>query len=140
MPRLTLLPLLAIAALISLVAAGVLLATARGTPQLAAHLAFALGVMPLILAAMGYFVPVLTRSSPPAFAAWGPPLLALAGGALAVGAFATNFSPTGLGLAASFGLLAAAALGGWMRRTMSAWAWTASPASANEMSAKSTSR
>ncbi len=114
MPRLTLLPLLAIAALISLVAAGVLLVTARGTPQLAAHLAFALGVMPLILAAMGYFVPVLTRSSPPAFAAWGPPLLALAGGALAVGAFATNFSPMVLGIAALVALLAATALGGWM--------------------------
>ncbi|MBI5793418.1 MAG: hypothetical protein HZA63_18305 [Rhodocyclales bacterium] len=114
MPRLTLLPLLAIAALISLVAAGVMLVTAQATPQLAAHLAFALGVMPLILAAMGYFVPVLTRSSHPTLAAWGPPLLALVGGALAVGAFATNFSPTVLGIAALVALLAAASLGGWM--------------------------
>ena len=114
MPRPALLPLLAIAALIALAGSGLLLVAGRGSPQLAAHLAFALGVMPLILAAMGYFVPVLTRSSPPALAAWGPPLLALAGGALAVGAFATNFSPTVLGIAALVALLAAASLGGWM--------------------------
>ena len=85
MPRLTLLPLLAITALIALVGSGMLLVAGWGSSQLAAHLAFALGVMPLILAAMGYFVPVLTRSSPPGFAAWGPPMLAWIGGALAVG-------------------------------------------------------
>jgi len=114
MPRLTLLPLLAITALIALVGSGMLLVAGWGSSQLAAYLAFALGVMPLILAAMGYFVPVLTRSSPPGFAAWGPPMLAWIGGALAVGVFATSFSPTGLGLAALVALLAAAALGGWM--------------------------
>lgn len=114
MPRPVLLPLLAIAALIALAASAALLLTARGSPQLAAHLAFALGVMPLILAAMGYFVPVLTRSSAPGLAARVAPVAAWSGGVLAVGAFATDFSPVTLGLAGLCGLLAAVVLGGWM--------------------------
>lgn len=108
-----LLPLLAATALLSLVTAGVLLIAGQAVPQLAAHLAFALGVMPLILAAMAYFVPVLTRGSGLGFGAWGPPLLALAGGALAVFSFATDFSSTRLGLGAALAGLAALSLGGW---------------------------
>lgn len=108
-----LLPLLAITALLSLATAGVLLITGHAVPQLAAHLAFALGVMPLILAAMGYFVPVLTRGSGLGFGAWWPPLLALTGGALAVFSFATDFSPTRLGLGAALAGVAALGLGGW---------------------------
>ncbi|HMM47457.1 MAG TPA: hypothetical protein PKC12_05695 [Thiobacillaceae bacterium] len=48
------------------------------------HLVLAVGAMPLIFGAMGHFIPVLTRTrrAPPALAA--VPLLALAGGALAV--------------------------------------------------------
>ena len=107
------LPLLAIAALLSLATAGVLLATGQGTPQLAAHAAFALGVLPLILAAINYFVPVLTRSAGTGFAAWWPPLLAWTGGALAVFSFAGDFSPARLSLAAALGGLAALGLGGW---------------------------
>lgn len=82
-------------------------------PQLAAHIAFALGVLPLILAAMSYFVPVLTRSGAAGFAAWAPPMLALAGGVVAVSMFAGEFSPLGLSLAAMLGGLAALGLGGW---------------------------
>lgn len=108
-----LLPWLAVAALLSLATAGVLLIAGRAVPQPAAHLAFALGVMPLILAAMGYFVPVLTRSGAAGAAAWWPPLLAWMAGALAVFAFAGDFSPALLSLAAAFGALAALALGLW---------------------------
>ncbi|MCK9380844.1 MAG: hypothetical protein M0P95_07230 [Sulfuritalea sp.] len=113
MPSLTLLPLLAIAALLSLATAAVLLITGHGAPQLAAHVAFALGVLPLILAAMSYFVPVLTRSAGTGFAAWWPPALAWAGGTLAVFSFAGDFSPARLSLAAALGGLAALSLGGW---------------------------
>jgi len=109
----TLLPLLAIAALMSLLTAGLLMIAGQGAPQLAAHVAFALGVMPLILAAIAYFVPVLTRSAGEGFAAWWPPLLAWAGGMLAVFSFASDFSPTRLSLAATLGGLAALSLGGW---------------------------
>jgi hypothetical protein len=113
MPTTTPLPLLAIAALLALVTAGILLITGQTAPQLAAHLALALGVMPLILAAMGYFVPVLTRSCGAGPAAWWPPLMAWGGGAAAIFSFAGDFSATGLTLAAAMAGLAALGLGGW---------------------------
>lgn len=108
-----LLPLLAVVSLLSLATAGVLLVTSRTTPQLAAHVAFALGVLPLILAAMGYFVPVLTRSGAAGVAAWWPPALALCGGALAVHSFAGNFWAFGLNLAATLAAVAALGLASW---------------------------
>lgn len=113
MPSFTPLPLLAIAALLALTMAGVLLATEQAAPQLAAHLALALGVMPLILAAMGYFVPVLTRSGAAGRAAWWLPVMAWGGGALAVFSFANDFSTMGLALAAVLAGLATLGLGGW---------------------------
>lgn len=48
------------------------------------HVVLALGVMPLILGAMMYFTPVLTHSRAPALPWLMFPLLALAGGAMAV--------------------------------------------------------
>lgn len=108
-----LLPLLAMAALISLVSSAVLLIVGHATAQLAAHIAFALGVLPLILAAMAYFVPVLTRSAGAGAAAWGPPLLAWLGGALAVFTFAGDFSQFRLSVAAGLGGMAAIGLVGW---------------------------
>lgn len=53
----------------------------------ALHLILAVGTMPLIFGAMSHFIPVLTRTrgAPPALASL--PVLALAGGALAVSAF-----------------------------------------------------
>lgn len=114
MPRTPLLPLFAVTAILSLAVAGILLLTGRVVPQLAAHLAFALGVVPLILAAMGYFVPVLTRSGSTGSIAWWPPLLAAAGGVLAVFSFADDFSAAGLGLAAFLAGLAALGLGIWI--------------------------
>ncbi len=104
---------MALAALVSLAAAGLLLVAGRGAPQLSAHLAFALGIMPLILAAMSYFIPVLTRSATGGFGLWWPPLLAWSGGVLAAYAFAGDFSSLLLGLAASLAAVAAAGLGGW---------------------------
>ena len=94
--------------------AGVLLITGQAAPQLTAHLALALGVMPLILAAMGYFVPVLTRSGSAGPAAWWPPIMAWGGGAAAIFSFARDFSATGLVLAAGLAGLAALGLGGWI--------------------------
>ena len=108
-----LLPLLAVAAMLALATAGVLLIAGQGAPQLAAHLAFALGILPLILAAISYFVPVLTRSGATGCAAWWPPALAWAGGVLAVFSFASDFSPMRLSLAAAMGGLAALSLGAW---------------------------
>ena len=108
------LPLFAVAALLALTMAGVLLVTGQTSPQLAAHLALALGVMPLILAAMSYFVPVLTRSGTPGLATWWPPLMAWGGGVLAVFSFANDFSAIGLELAAALAGIAALSLGGWM--------------------------
>lgn len=113
MLRTLLLPLLAIAALISLVGSGILL-LGPSTPQLAAHIAFALGVLPLILAAMAYFVPVLTRGTGAGIAAWGPPLLAWFGGGLAVFTFAGDFSQFRLSIAAVFAGIAAIGLVGWI--------------------------
>lgn len=113
MPLTTPLPLLAVSALLSLATAGALLVSGRVSPQTSAHAAFAFGVLPLILAAMSYFIPVLTRSASAGLAAWWPPLLALAGGTLAVSAFASDFSSTKLGLAAAMDGLAALGLGGW---------------------------
>ena len=52
MSRPTLLPLLAVAALLALAAAGVLLVTGLAAPQLAAHMAFALLVLPLYIPAL----------------------------------------------------------------------------------------
>lgn len=61
-----LLPLLAVNAIVMMVgalAAWQAPAIFPATPQALAHLAFAVGVMPMILAALAYFVPVLTRGS-----------------------------------------------------------------------------
>ncbi|MBP7422208.1 MAG: hypothetical protein KA806_02175 [Sulfuritalea sp.] len=108
-----LLPLLAIVALLLLLIAAAMLAIGQGASALGAHIAFALGVMPLILAAMSYFVPVLTRGPGAATASWLPPLLALGGGGLVVAAFATNYSNLVIGLAALLALGAALGLGVW---------------------------
>ena len=113
MPSFALLPLLALFALIALTSSAALLLSGHGTPQLAAHVAFALGLLPLILAAMGYFVPVLTRSGQPGLAARSAPGVALIGGGLAVTSFAGDSSPTGLALSALLGGLGAIMLGAW---------------------------
>ncbi|MBL8472012.1 MAG: hypothetical protein KF778_05415 [Rhodocyclaceae bacterium] len=56
-------------------------ASGRVAPQAAAHIAFAAGILPLILAAQQYFVPVLARCGPPTPALRLLPALALLAGA-----------------------------------------------------------
>lgn len=105
--------MLAVSALLALLTAAILMISDRAAPQLAAHIAFGLGILPLILGAMSYFIPVLTRSGAPGLAAQVPPVLAWSGGLVAVFAFATDFSPLLLAFAAALGGLAAASLGVW---------------------------
>lgn len=110
-----LLPTLAVSSLVAFAAA--VGASAAGLPrQFAAHLAFAVGAMPLIFAAMGHFVPVLTRSgeAPPMVRA--VPLLALAGGLGVVVSFVLPGAwLRGPSLAAVPALVAAAAMIAWSR-------------------------
>lgn len=79
------------------------------------HLAFAVGVMPLIHAAMLHFVPVLTRSGRPAATVWVLPCGALLAGAFAWLAFVAPIAnPHALTAAAALGLIATLGFGGWM--------------------------
>jgi hypothetical protein len=99
--------------------AGALLLLMSGVvaPVAAIHLAFAAGIVPLILGAMTYFVPVLTRSraAPPALR--GVPLLALGAGWLAFFSFSLPVAlASGYILAAAAGLFAAATLMVWIAR------------------------
>jgi hypothetical protein len=82
------LPLLALVALVGI--AGTLAAPFVADAPLPArvHLTFAIGIAPLILAALGYFVPVLTRSAPAPGSVLAAPFAALAAGILAVAYFA----------------------------------------------------
>lgn len=52
--------------LLALFGSALLALSGRGSPPAVAHLALAVGILPLILAAMIHFVPVLTRSGDPA--------------------------------------------------------------------------
>lgn len=109
------LPLLLTVALAALLAAALLSALPVVAPAAWAHLAFALGVMPLILGAMGHFVPVLTRSGTPAAAFRALPLLALAAGGLAVAGFALpRWHEVSVQAAAALGLAAALAQAAWI--------------------------
>ena len=72
--------------LLALVAAALLALGGVGSPVVVAHLAFALGVVPLIFAAMLHFVPVLTRTGDPSSWLARLPLFAQADGVLIVAA------------------------------------------------------
>lgn len=107
--------LLALTAGITALAAAATLAAPGGRwlPAALWHLIFAVGALPMILSAMSYFVPVLTRGVP------GPPLLALAPlTALAAGLGIVGFFMHGtmaLRLAAPWlALLAAAGFAAWL--------------------------
>jgi hypothetical protein len=83
-------------------------------PLVSIHLALAVGVMPLILAAMLYFIPVLTRgaAAPPFLMAL--PMLALVAGVMAALAFQRGAgAPELFVAAAAVALLAALALALW---------------------------
>ena len=82
---------------------------------LAAHLIFALGVVPLIFAAIGFFVPVLTRSRGPGRAIRLLPGAALAAGLLTVLYFATPAARfVHIGVVAGALFVAVALLLGWV--------------------------
>jgi hypothetical protein len=103
------LPLLALLALVGI--AGTIAAplVADAAPPARVHLTFAIGIAPLILAALGYFVPVLTRSATAPTAVLLAPFAALAAGVVAVAYFAAPEAwPLAYAVAA---LLALAAVG-----------------------------
>jgi hypothetical protein len=81
---------------------------------LAAHVIFALGVVPLILAAMGFFVPVLTRSRAPERAIRLLPVAALGGGLLVALHFAAPAVLARIDLVAAALLAVVALLLGWV--------------------------
>lgn len=82
----------------------------------ALHLILAVGAMPLIFGAMSHFIPVLTRTRTAAAGLLGIPVLALAGGALAVGALSLPELFSGRFAGALLALAAAGALLVWSRR------------------------
>lgn len=84
-------------------------------PWLAAHLAFAAGVVPLILAAMIHFVPVLTRSGDPAPTIRRLPWLAQAAGLLVL--------PALLGLLPRHWLAAVATVDAVLALILLRWVW-----------------
>ena len=95
--------------------AGAFLATAGiGLPVAVAHLAFAVGVVPLIFAAMSHFVPVLTRTGDPVRWIGRLPWLAQAAGLLAVLAMQGLVPYWLLYGAATVDLVLAAILLNWM--------------------------
>ena len=117
------LPLLALLALVGM--AGTLAAplVLDAAPAARVHLTFAIGIAPLILAALAYFVPVLTRSAQAPAAVLAAPFVALAGGIVSVAYFAASGAWPLAYLAAALLLLAAAAATlAWMlgrrRRTL----------------------
>lgn len=94
---------------------GAFLATAGiGLPVAVAHLAFAVGVVPLIFAAMSHFVPVLTRTGDPVRWIGRLPWLAQAAGLLAVLAMQGLVPYWLLYGAATVDLVLAAILLNWM--------------------------
>jgi hypothetical protein len=108
------LPLLVLVAIVALAMATTLGGQGSGPPAAWTHGALALGVMPLILGAIAYFVPVLTRSGAPPRPVRLAPFLALGGGLLAVLAI-TGLVPRwgGIAFAAAAGLAAVAAVLQW---------------------------
>lgn len=94
-----------------------------GTPA-GAHAFFAAGALPLILGAIAYFVPTLTRTGPPERWVAAAPLAALAAAALVVGSLVRGRPLAAAVMGAPLGLLAVLGLLGWSewraRRTLGA--------------------
>jgi hypothetical protein len=80
------------------------------------HLMLAVGAMPLILGAMTHFIPVLTRTRAAATGLLGIPVLALAGGTLAVSAFSVPGMMWARPAGALLATIAVIALLVWSRR------------------------
>ncbi|HUY02848.1 MAG TPA: hypothetical protein VMV33_06145 [Rhodocyclaceae bacterium] len=111
------LPLFAVNAVIMMAAALVLWLSGAYPPQLVAHVAFALGMLPLILAAIAYFVPVLTRGDGAPRPLQGTAVAAWAGGALIAAGFAGILpQPEAADAAASVAAIAVLTLIAWIAR------------------------
>jgi hypothetical protein len=117
--------------LLALLGSAVLALSGSGSPLAVAHLAFAVGIVPLIFAAMTHFVPVLTRTGDPARAISPLPIAAQLAGLLAVGAM-QGWLPYGLvHMAAAVDLILASILLAWIMRRAKAtlgsphpgWRW-----------------
>lgn len=98
-----------------------ILVLSRGIPVVASyHVIFAIGIMPLILAAMSHFVPVLARSKNPGQLIGLLPVNALFGGMLVVGYLAFPHAvPAGHYMGAAITMMAVAILGWWTYRLRS---------------------
>ena len=70
--------------LLSLAFSAVLALSGVGSPLAVVHLAFAVGIVPLIFAAMSHFVPVLTRTGNPSLTIARVPRMAQLAGLVAV--------------------------------------------------------
>jgi hypothetical protein len=111
------LPLLAVNAILMMAIALGLRLSNVASPQVIAHIAFALGIMPLILAAIAYFVPVLTRSGPAPRWLAGMPFFAWLGGICMVAGFLGALPLAAAAYAgALLALLAALTMLAWVRR------------------------
>lgn len=108
------LPALVLLALVAFAAA--LLGAPHAGRAAALHLILAVGAMPLIFGAMSHFIPVLTRTRTATSGLLGIPVLALAGGALAVGALSLPELFWGRYAGALLAVTAASALLVWSRR------------------------
>jgi hypothetical protein len=119
--------------LFALSASVILTLTGQGAPVAVLHLAFAIGVAPLIVAAMLHFVPVLTRTGDPPRGLRRLPMAAQIAGLLAVAAMQGVLPYWTLHLAALLDLLLALALLSWIIRRAHAaigrphpgWRWYA---------------
>lgn len=108
-------PIFILFALLALAATLALSVIVDVSPAARAHLAFAVGIAPLILAAFDYFVPVLTRSGTGSTPARALPWLALAAGLLAFAQFiAPGAIPYAVPASALGALVAATASAAWM--------------------------
>ncbi len=117
--------------LLALLGSAVLALSGWGSPVAVAHLLFAVGIVPLIFAAMSHFVPVLTRSGDPGHRIARLPLAAQLAGLLAVAAMLGLLPYWLLYVAAGVDLILAAILFNWIsaraRATLGAphpgWRW-----------------
>jgi hypothetical protein len=100
--------------LLSLLGSAVLALGGMGSPLAVAHLAFAVGIVPLIFAAMSHFVPVLTRTDGPSPSISSLPAAAQATGIVAVAAMQGLLPRWLLHPAAAVDLLLAAILLSWI--------------------------
>lgn len=100
--------------LLAFVAASLLFLSGRSAAIVGYHIVFAIGILPLILAAMAHFVPVLTRSGATSPSVRFIPPAALAGGLLVVLYFTfPQSAPAAHYLGAVVSGSAVAALAGW---------------------------